>query len=359
VIWLVVFTVGLPVHILTLRSFVSDSQTLLIALKLYYISSYTSSIVAVVWVSVFKRKRFLEIIENISEVNNKIQYTLQEETNMNRKVMFNIISEIILLAVFQCTLISHNTYHVAGEPYYIIAIQTIGYVPDICNTIFLFQFLNLVFIVKQRYSHLNNLLNIWINGTGSKPICMKKENERYIRSHRTVDYVNRTPLYVSSVGNVEGTLKKTDIYSVRLIYSELYDITCVINDTYGVPILANMCWLLTGVLCSLYEGLISFEVVGIPDAVYTITYSVLFFKVTFLCHTATNEARLSRILVQKLLLGGNCRVEYVEELKMFSLQLQEMKIEYTAGGFFSLNLSLFASVVGVIASYTLFMVQMK
>jgi hypothetical protein len=52
--------------------------------------------VAVVWVSVIKRKRFLEIIESISEVDNKIRYTQQEETYMNINVMLNIISEIIL-----------------------------------------------------------------------------------------------------------------------------------------------------------------------------------------------------------------------------------------------------------------------
>jgi hypothetical protein len=38
---------------------------------LYYISSYTSSIVAVVWVSVTKRKRFLEVVEYISKVDKK------------------------------------------------------------------------------------------------------------------------------------------------------------------------------------------------------------------------------------------------------------------------------------------------
>jgi hypothetical protein len=63
--------------------------------------------------------------------------------------------------------------------------------------------------------------------------------------------------------------------------------------------------------------------------------------------------------VQKLLLEGKCRKEGVKELKMFSLQLQEMTIEYTACGFFSLNLSFFASVIGVIASYIIIMVQIK
>jgi hypothetical protein len=86
---------------------------------------------------------------------------------------------------------------------------------------------------------------------------------------------------------------------------------------------------------------------------------LLFFKVTFFCHTATNEARSSRILVEKLLVEGNCRNKCVKELKMFSLQLQAMTNEYTACGFFSLNLNLFTSGVSVIASYIVILVQMK
>jgi len=76
------------------------------------------------------------------------------------------------------------------------------------------------------------------------------------------------------------------------------------------------------------------------------------------CHTATNEARSSIILAQKLLLLGNCRNECVKELKIFSLQLQVMGNAYTACGFFSLNLKLFAS-VSVVVSHIIIMVQIK
>jgi hypothetical protein len=120
-----------------------------------------------------------------------------------------------------------------------------------------------------------------------------------------------------------------------------------------------MFWMLIGILCSLYEGLTDFDLLGITDAVYAIMYSVLFFKVMFLCHTSTNETRSSRILVQKLLIEANCSKECVKELKMFSLQLQVMTIEYTACGWFSLNLSLFAGVISMIASYIIIMVQIK
>jgi len=96
--------------------------------------------------------------------------------------------------------------------------------------------------------------------------------------------------------------------------------------------------------------MVNFEVWGITHAVYAITYSVFFSKVKCYCHTATNEARSSRTVVQKLLLEGNCRNECVKNHKIFSLQLQVMKYEEKACGWFSLNCSLYASVVSVIVS---------
>jgi len=101
-----------------------------------------------------------------------------------------------------------------------------------------------------------------------------------------------------------------------------------------MPILGILCSMLIGVLCTLYEILFNFKVWGIIKIVYAIMYSVLFFKVTFYRHTATNEAKSSRTVVQKWLLEGNYKNEWVKELKMFSLQLQEMTNEFNAFGFF-------------------------
>jgi hypothetical protein len=154
-------------------------------------------------------------------------------------------------------------------------------------------------MVKQRYRHLNKRLSNWINGTVSS---LKNENENFIQSHWAVDHAIITTLFVSSVGNIEGTLNLTDIHLLRKIYSELYDITCLINDTYGFHILANMCWMFAGVVCCLYQVLIELNMWGVADIVYATTYSVLFFKITYFCHTATIEASSSSILVQKLLL---------------------------------------------------------
>jgi len=359
VIWLIVFTVGLPVQILELNSYDFATHTLFISFILYISSSYISGILAVVWISIFKRKLFLEIIENISAVDNKLRFTLQEETYMNRNVMFNIISEIILLTVINCTLIIYNVYQRASEPFYSIIIEIISYIPDICNVLILFQFVNLVFMMKQRYSHLNNRLTYLLNGKVKSPTCLNKQNERGSQSHRAVHNVIVTSLYISSAEDIERTPRQTDIHLLRQIYSELYDITCLINDTYGIPILATVCSMLTGVVFSLYEVLIYFNVWGGEDLTYGVIFMALFLKLTVFCDTATNKAKSSRILVQKLLLERNCSNECVEELKLFSLQLQAMTSEYTACGFFSLNLRLFTSVVSVIVSYIVILVQIK
>ena len=219
VIWLILFTVGFVFQILKLQSFDVKSKILFAAYILYITLSYTSSIVAVVWVSVVRRKRFLEIIENISEVDNKIRYTPQEETYMNRNVMFNIISEIILLKVIKCTAIIYYIHHTVSEPYYVIVMETISYVTSICNALILFQFLNLVFMMKQRNRHVNKCLTNWINETVSRPTYFKKEKERRSPSNRAVHNVIITHVCVSSVGNIEGTLRQTDIHLLRQIYT--------------------------------------------------------------------------------------------------------------------------------------------
>jgi len=193
--------------------------------------------VAVVCAPIIKRKMLLKIIENISEVDNKIRCTLQEETFTNRNVLFIIFSEITLLSVINCPAIIYKIYQIASEPYYIIVIDIIGYVPDICNALILFQFVNIVYMMKQRYDHLNKRLTNWINGAVIRPMFLNKENETRSQSNRAVDNVIVTPLCVSIVEDFEGTTRQNDIHLLRQIYSEMYDITCLINDTYDTPFL--------------------------------------------------------------------------------------------------------------------------
>ena len=92
-------------------------------------------------------------------------------------------------------------------------------------------------------------------------------------------------------------MKQTDIHCLRQIYRELYDITCLENDTYVIPVLSTTCAMLAGVVFCLDEELNNLVIWGVSDVSYAITYSIFFFKLTLICHTATNEGKSSSILV--------------------------------------------------------------
>ena len=169
----------------------------------------------------------------------------------------------------------------ASETFYIVVIETISYFPDISNALILFQIVNLILMMKQRYHHLNNRLIYWHNVKFNKPICLNKQNERGSQSHRAVHNVIVPSLYISSAEDIERTPRQTDIHLLRQIYRELYDITCLINNTYAIPILAAVCCMLRGVVYSSYEGLTYFNEWEGENLTYGLTFMVLFLKVTF------------------------------------------------------------------------------
>jgi hypothetical protein len=90
----------------------------------------------------------------------------------------------------------------------------------------------------------------------------------------------------SSVGNFVGTLKRTDFHSLRYIYGEFYGIICLINDTYHIPNLAFLCCTSTGVVFSLYEGLILLIEWEGEYLSCGMTFTLLVFKKTFLSHSS-------------------------------------------------------------------------
>ena len=106
---------------------------------------------------------------------------------MNRNVIFNTISEITFLSVVPCILIIYIIYQFGSKENYIINFKLIKiYAAFIYNISILFEFLNLVFMVKQSYSHLNKRLSKWRNGTVSRPISLMKYNERRMRCDKAV-----------------------------------------------------------------------------------------------------------------------------------------------------------------------------
>jgi hypothetical protein len=77
------------------------------------------------------------------------------------------------------------------------------------------------------------------------------------------------------------------------------------------------------------------------------------------CHTTTEECNNAHLLVEKVMLRCGLGYETVNELRVLSQQLSSMKISFTAGGFFTLDLPFVHSFVCVICTYVVIQAQFQ
>jgi gustatory receptor len=80
-------------------------------------------------------------------------------------------------------------------------------------------------------------------------------------------------------------------------------------------------------------------------------------SITVPCQSATTEAENTAVLVQKLLLVRHFDQETVTELRLFSQQLLQRKIKFTAFGFLSLDYSLLFAIFGGVTTYLVVAMQ--
>ena len=157
-------------------------------------------------------------------------------------------------------------------------------------------------------------------------------------------------------------------------YSDLYDITESINGIYGYQITLELAYDFLSFVSHLYYAL---EVISnvrktgelnqrsekeimleVFSSMCWVTQTVVrILSITASCFAAGEEARRTGTVVHKLLLRQSLLRDTSTELQLFSIQLQCNKVEFSAGGFFPVNLSLAYSMVGAATTYIIILFQ--
>jgi gustatory receptor len=86
---------------------------------------------------------------------------------------------------------------------------------------------------------------------------------------------------------------------------------------------------------------------------------VIILSITASCFVAGEEARRIPTVVHKLLLHQLLLRDTSTELQLFSIQLLNNKVEFSAGGFFPVNLSLVYSMVEAATTYIIILFEFK
>ena len=166
------------------------------------------------------------------------------------------------------------------------------------------------------------------------------------------------------------------IHTLRQTYSDLYDITESINGIYGYQIILELAYDFFFFVSCLYyvlEVKSNVKKTGDPNpsgeetimlevasSLCWVTQSLVrILSITASCFAAGEEARRTGTVVHKLLLRQTLLRDTSTELQLFSVQLLNNKVEFSAGGFFPVNLSLVYSMVGAATTYIIILIQFK
>jgi gustatory receptor len=161
------------------------------------------------------------------------------------------------------------------------------------------------------------------------------------------------------------------ILRVRQNYNALSDICCLINSMHGYTLVVN--WLVATVCLSVdvYYVTVSFvfpsmsikvsssAVMNITLILWILFTLVRMFVIAVSCQWVSDEHRKCISNVQRLLLKYSTEEDVLTQLVSFTDQLVYNKIEFTACGIFTVNVSVLCTVAGLVIQYITLLCQMK
>jgi hypothetical protein len=269
--------------------------------------------------------------------------------------MFTSTAEIVIVFMCNFALGFYYIYSNTQEACFTTGILTLECVVNYFNSMAVMRYCNLVRVLQVRYKHINKYLSSYVN-VSRKINCATNDNrlQGYGRGLREENIIT---LLVSSRNS--RSINLIQFRSLRIIFSEVNHIIRLINEDCGMSVLAATIWMLVSIVLVVFFTLLDPEYGAYTGIGYLVFSFGLLTKLASSCHTAGSENNISKFLVQKLLLDDTLHPKDIEELKMLSFQLNSTTAEYSAYGFFVLNLPFLCSVIGVIISYIMIIVQLK
>jgi len=326
------------------------------------------------------RRRTEILVMNFSAIDHIL---LQENCDrVYRKTRRILLLEISL---FLSLLIGFYCYHVYvwtdRIPYIFYIAKDLA---NLSNIIMVIQYINITQILRHRFLNLNQQLAKCCDSKSRKSDhCLIRFpsgiNRLHNRRTQTANKANNltdiatTQNYILPDISVPmsntGPDEVSRIRTLRQTYSDLYDITETITGIYGYHLTLELAYdFVTFVSCLYYtlEALSNVNKNGglnilwtVPTLCWVRQTVVRILSITASSFMVGEEVRRTGTVVHKLLLRQTLLPDTSTELQLFSTQLLSNKVEFSAGGFFPVNLSVAYSIVGAATTYIIILFQFK
>jgi len=219
------------------------------------------------------------------------------------------------------------------------------------NAVMIFQYMNIVLIVMQKYHHMKHLLS-------EAESTSEFDTSKYVFVE---DITSKSSNKMFSpakdaLKNNRESHSMCRIQDLQILYNELYDVLYANNKSYEVLILLCTMTTLTNTVPITYSAttVIKFAILrhGHFESFFkgvSITYMCAFKLLRFLwltwCwHTTTEKVQDTVVCIQKLRLYPNSLGWSKSDVKNLLFQIKNMNVEFNICSFFTMNLQLFVQV---------------
>jgi hypothetical protein len=332
---------------------------------------YITCILIIIYRTINHPKNMSLILKKFGFLNGYV-FGYRDEFNTQKGISPVITAIFWLLVCIRIILVCSNI--VVWKSHWSPALQFGG---NWCRCALCLVILKYVLLV-QYYRNKHRVLNHQISSLNDltapkfKVVLSKNINEMLNAGSRSNPRPNQTP--DATAGTTvphRDTVSLTHVKALQEYHMHLYDVAQLLNSAYGFQMLLCFGFLFTELILD-YNMAIDLLVktlsvrAGIATDIQEwsslctgVLFSVILTFVTVSCELASEEANRTGHLVHTVLLKPDLSRDLILQLQLFSSQVSNLRVKFTACGFFTINRSLLCGIGGVLCTYLIILHQFR
>jgi hypothetical protein len=338
-----------------------------------------SSLLLVTMISTVSRYKVEELVDKLSVIDEDL-CRLQGGCSYHKKK--NKVELYMPILALTTSFMLYDTFIWSAN--FDIMFCIIKRFSHIITLVAVMHFCKLVQIIRSRLSGIHEVLSLILSEKLSQTntsYVLDPENRKVINKVcnftssimqvTSVDVLNTPMSFINVTADLKAlpVTEMQTILNLRVIYNHTYECAKIINFLFGIPILIDMSRTITGLTAGLYSVVRLFNepieaVTRLHFSDYVISRTMwitlllgTMVSLTVICEMAASKAKGIGHKVQTLLLQNPLRSDVLEQLKLFSQQISNDRIEFTAAGFFIINLSLLCTFMASVTTYIIVLIQ--
>ncbi|XP_055917525.1 putative gustatory receptor 28a [Eupeodes corollae] len=318
--------------------------------------------------AIFKRHRLIQIIQK-NIIVDEIFVGLGLKLDYRKILCFSFVISVVMMTFnLGYLIISYFLLKSACIKPSFVVFTTFA-LPHINTTIMVFKFMCTTYLVKSRFSMLNNILKDMLKNETEQNNRTELLPIHSVHSDNGADRRRKTPSKRYTMDSLILRNPCQSLKEVTNIHNLLCDICIIIEEYFTYPLVA-----IVGIsfMFILFDDYYILEVMLNPNRleyfeaheffafflIQMLWYVIIILAIVEGSSSTIKESRKSAALVSKLL-NATENLELRERLVRLSMQLAHRKVCFTGAGLFNLDRTLIFTISGTATCYLIILIQFR